>query len=246
MVKAREQSVAGAGSALVQPDAKQLLERAAEAAGLTLPQLIDLVRDSGALATPPDAPDGVTKPVTLGELGKRMWGEIQHLAKEDRPAWFAELLPPQQIAIIVTCKDRGYRPEVIAFDLGIPAARVREVVDQYADRIGAQVTQIRLSTIAGHVQLAAERAMQGLNEKEDWKGYFGVQKDVVKVLQSLGIVDQAIHRVEVTHKMEDTTQAEIEAMLEIERKKQRRLDEIAAAQGSQLDAVPKLEFENEP
>lgn len=245
MGKKRDQSVNAAGSALLRADARALLEKAMAATGLTMAQLVDLVHDSGAMATPPDSPDGVTRTVTLADLGTRMWAELQQEQKEDRSAWFAKLLPPQQVALVVAVADKGFRPEVIARDLGLPTARVREILDQYADRIGAQVTQVRLSTIAGHVQLAAERAMEGCAKADDWKGYFGIQKDMVKILQSLGIVDQAIHRVEVTHKIEDNTKAEIDAMLELERKRQRRMDEIAQAQGVQLDQVPQLEFENE-
>lgn len=241
----RRDQPATAASALVDPAARQKLEAAAEAAGLTLAQLVDLVHDSGAMSIPPDAPDGVTFTLTLGELGKRMWAELQQVLVPERAEWFSKLLEPQQIAMIVTLRDEGFRPEIISRELGIPSVRVREVHDQYADRIGAQVTQIRLSTIAGHVQLAAERAMEGLKAEGDWKGYFAVQRDVVKVLQSLGIVDQAIHRVEVTHKIEDNRQAEIDAILEIERKKQRRRIEIETATGAKLDEVPVLEFEKE-
>jgi hypothetical protein len=245
MGKAREQSVAGAGSALLHPDAKAKLEAAAEAAGLTLAQLVDLVHDSGAMATPPDAPDGVTMTLTLADVGQRMWGELQQVMHFERTDWFANLLPPQQVALVVAANDKGYRPEVIARDLGIQSARVREIIDQYADRVGAQVTQLRLSTIAGHVQLAAEKAMAGLQAAGDWKSYFSIEKEKVKILQSLGIVDQAIHRVDVTHRMEGSAQADIEAMVELERKKQRRLDEIARSNEQTLDAVPQLEFENE-
>lgn len=245
MGKDTARSVAGADSALLHPDAAKKLNRAAKAAGLTLAQLVDLVHDSGALATPPSSPDGITVPITLLDLGKRMWGELQKVMQEDRCDWFNQLLPAQQIALIVAVNNQGYRSEVIARDLGLMVTRVREVLDQYADRVGAQVTQVRLSTIAGHVQLAAERAMEGLQASGDWKGYFSIQKDVVKILQSLGIVDQAIHRVEVLHRVEDNKQAEIEAMIELERKRQRRLDEIDAAQSIQTDAVPQLEFEKE-
>jgi hypothetical protein len=245
MGKVREQSVAGAGSALLHPDAKEKLEAAAEAAGLTLAQLVDLVHDSGAMATPPDSPDGITTTLTLGDVGKRMWGELQQVQQFERTEWFANLLPPQQVALVIAVNDKGYRPEVIARDLGISATRVREIIDQYADRVGAQVTQLRLSTIAGHVQLAAEKAMEGLQAAGDWKGFFSIEKEKVKILQSLGIVDQAIHRVDVTHRMEGSAQADIEAMVELERKKQRRIDEIARSNNQQLDEVPQLEFENE-
>lgn len=245
MVRNRELSEDAAGSALVRPDAKVILERAAQAAGLTVAQLVDLVHDSGALTVPTDSPNGVNVVLTLKDLGKRMWGELQQVMQPDRVEWFQTLLPPQQIGLVVTLADQGYRSEIIARELGIAATRVREVIDQYADRVGAQVTQMRLTTIAGHVQIAAERAMEGLHQQGDWKGFFGVQKDVVKIFQGMGIIDQAIHRVEVTHKMEDNTQIEIKAMVDLEKKKQRRLDEIAQAQGQNLDAVPALELENE-
>jgi hypothetical protein len=231
-------------AAMLDPKAREKLELAAEAAGLTQAQLVDLVRDSGALSLPPDEEDGVTFPITLKELGYKLHNELQAIPGEDRGEWFKGLLEPQQVALVVACNDKRYRPEVIAKDLGLSAHEVRHLINLYADRVGAQVTQIRLSTIAGHVQLAAERAMEGLLEKGDFKGYFGIQKDVVGILQSLGIIDQAIHRVEVTHRMGDNERAEIEAMLEVERKKERRLEEIKRVEITVTDTLPdKLPFE---
>lgn len=240
-----KQAIRASSSVLMDANARQRLQVAAEAAGMSLEQLVDLVHDSGALALPPEEPDGITTQVTLKDLGQRMWGEMQVIGREDRTDWFRQLLEPQQIALVVNLCDQGFRPEVVARDLNIPATEVRRWLDAYADRIGAMVTQVRLTTIAGRVQLAAERAMEGLLEKKDFKGYFSIQKDVVGILQSLGIVDQAIHRVEVTHKIGDDAKAEIEAMLELERKQQRRLAEIRDADFELVDAVPQLDFEKE-
>ena len=245
MARRSTERVKGSDSALVDPEAGKKLEQAASAIGLSVRQLAVLVAASGALALPPAGSDGITFTLTLGELGKRMWGELQKVAAPERAAWFQELLEPQRIALVVTLLDQGYRPEVVSRELGVPAMQIREWQNGYADRIGAQVTQLRLSTIAGHVQLAAERAMAGLLEQGDYKGFFDVQQRFVKILQSLGIVDQAIHRVEVTHKHEDGTKAEIDAMIELEKKKQRRVQEIAMANGQQVDEVPTLEFEKE-
>jgi hypothetical protein len=233
-----------AGPALVDPEAAAKLQAAADAVGLTLAQLVDLVHDSGALSVPPDSPDGITTPLTLKDLGKRMWAELNLVLQPERAAWFEALLHPQQVALIVTLADQGFRPEIIGRELGVASTKVRSALDQYADRIGAQVTQIRLSTIAGHVQMAAERAMSGLQSQENWTGYFAVQEKVVKILQSLGIVDQAIHRVEVTHVV-DNTKSEIDAMLELERKQRKRQEEIEQARRVVVDAVPQLEFERE-
>lgn len=234
---------------MMDPDAKKRLQAAAEAAGLSLAELVDLVHDSGALSVDPEsASDGITSSVTLKDLGMRMWGELQKVATEERTAWFRELLEPQQVALVVTLSDQRFRPEVIGRELGLTSVRVREILNAYADRIGFQVTQIRLSTIAGHVQLAAERAMEGLLAKEDFKAYFAVQKEVVGLLQSLGIVDQAIQKLEVTHKTEETmneTQRNIEAMIDVERKRQIRIEEIARANQEDFGDVPELEFEKE-
>lgn len=245
VVKNQVVKLPGSDAALMDPGARQKLEAAAEAAGLSMAQLVDLVHDSGALATKPDEPDGITFVLTLKELGYRLWGELRAIPPGDRSEWFDGLLQAQQIAIIVACNDHGIRAEVIARDLGLSPLEVRRIVDGYADRIGAQVTQVRLTTIAGKVQMAAERAMEGLLAKEDYKGFFSIQEKVVAILQSLGIVDQAIHRVEVTHKLGDNTAAEIDAMLEIERKRRVRVEEIKQAEAVVHDTVPQLDFERQ-
>lgn len=246
MPRNRVEKVPGPDSALVHPDARERLERAAEAAGLTLAQLADLMVDSGALSVPPaKTPDGLVATMTVRDLGHRLFQEIQAVSRDERADWFEKLLDAQRVALVVALHDRGFRPEVISRELGRPSQEIRAWIDSYADRVGMQVTQLRLSTIAGHVMLAAEKAMQGLEAENDWKGYFSIQEKLVKILQSLGIVDQAIHRVEVTHRHEDNRQAEIEQILEIERKKQKRLLEIQMADQQEFDQVPKLEFETE-
>lgn len=239
------EKVIASDSLLVDPEAFAKLQRAAESIGVAVNQLVDLVIDSGAAGVPSNAPDGITVTLTLRELGQRMWGELQKVAAPERSEWFQALLEPQKVALVVVLLDRGYRPEVVARELGISSATVRDWQFDYASRIGAQVTQLRLATIAGTVQLAAERAMEGLLKKEQYTAYFSVAERYVKILQSLGIVDQAIHRVEVTHKQGDSTQTEIQKMIEIEKKQQQRLLEIQKSQEQQFDQVPQLTIEQE-
>lgn len=235
----------GAASALLDPAAKEKLQRAAESVGLSVEQLIDLAYHSGAVDPELSLPSGK---VTVDELGKRMWGELQKVSKPARTEWFGNLEEAQRTALIITLSDRGYRPEVISLELGVPSIKVREIANAYSDKIGFQVTQMRLSTIAGNLQLAAERAMEGLLGKEDYKGYFDVQKKMIELLQSMGIVDQAIQRIEVTQRTEQSqtqVQEDINAMIDIERKKQARLLELERAGRVQIDEVPELEFEKE-
>jgi len=233
---------------LFDPEAKEKLQRAADSIGLSLQQLVDLVVDSGAMTVPPSKDkDGFTSALTMRDLGKRMWTELQVTMRPQRSAWFATLLRQQQVALVVTLREQGYRGEVIAQELGIPPLEVSTIYNEHADNIGAQVANIRLNTLAGHVQLAAERAQQGLMEQGEWASYFRVTKDLVAILQSLGIVDSAVRRVEVTHNVNfgEQQKAEIDAMLDLERKQQKRIEELKRADFTMIDEVPALKLEGE-
>ena len=225
----RELAVRGNGTALVDAEASRRLQVAASSAGLTLEQLVDLVADSGLLALPPGG-DGITSRLTLGDLGQRMHAELLRVPQLERPAWFQKLAPVQQRAMVVAARGAGYSSEAIAKELEVSTLSVQQAYNHYADEIGSNVTMMRLNTIAGQVTLQAERAQQGLAEDGDWKSYWQTAKDMVKVLQSLGIVDQAIHRVEVTHKFDGQKQQELGALLDLERKKRVREEEIKRVQ----------------
>lgn len=233
---------------LFDPEAKDKLQRAADSIGLSLQQLVDLVADSGALTIPPSKDkDGFTSTLTMRDLGKRMWTELQVKLRPERSEWFATLLRQQQVALVVTLREEGYRSEVIAGELGMSPLEVTRIYNEHADNIGAQVANIRLNTLAGHVQIAAERAQQGLMEQGEWAAYFRVSKDLVAILQSLGIVDSAVRRVEVTHNVNfgEQQKAEVDAMVQLELKKQKRLEEIKQADFSLVDEVPALKLEGE-
>jgi hypothetical protein len=233
---------------LFDPKAKEKLQRAADSIGLSLQQLIDLVADSGAMTVPPaQDKDGFTPSLTMRDLGKRMWTELQGTLRPQRSEWFATLLRQQQVALVVTLREQGYRSEVVGQELGLPPLEVARIYNEHADNIGAQVANIRLNTLAGHVQLAAERAQEGLMKQEEWKAYFAVTKDLVAILQSLGIVDSAVRRVEVTHNVNfgEQQKAEVDAMVQLELKKQKRIEELKVADFSLIDEVPALRLEGE-
>lgn len=230
----------GPSTALVDPSARATLQKAADAAGLSLEQLIELAVDSAALTGAGDRARGrsVLGSLTVRDIGQRMHAELIAHPISDRAAWFKGLLEPQQAALIVALRDKGYRTEVITNELGVARSSVETIWNRYADLVGATVVSIRLNTIAGHLQLAAERAQEGLAEKGDWKGYFAVAKDMVALLQTLGIVDSAVRRVEVTHKFDEQKRAEIDAMVELERKKEARQIELKEAEFQVLDNLP--------
>lgn len=209
---------------IADPGVRERLEKAAAAAGLSVEQLADLVFESGVVPTP--SSDGATVRYTLLDLGKRLWSTVQATPRSERAAWFEQLVPTQRTALIVALREQGYRSEVIARDFGISTMDVARTWNAYASELGSQVVGIRLDTIAGQVQLAAERAQQMAMEAGDHRGYWAVEKDRVAVLQSIGIVDQAIRRVEVKHKIDDEQRAEIERIAELRKKQDRRKVEI--------------------
>jgi hypothetical protein len=224
--------------ALANPAAAAQLERAAAAAGLSIQELADLVFEAGVV--PPPTKDGLTARYTLAELGKRLWGAMQTVPKNERGAWFAELAPIQRTSVIVVLRDQGFRTEVIARDLELDPADVMRTWNAYASQLGAQVIGIRLDTIAGQLQLASEKAQQMAAEQGDHRSYWNIEKQKVEMLQSIGIVERAIHRTEVTHKIDDQQMAEIEALAALRNKQNKRRIEIAevVAIEAKGDAIP--------
>jgi len=227
----------GSESELLDHEARATLEAAAEAVDLSLEELVDLVADSGLLALPPS--DELTAMVTLRDLGLKLWNSSQLIKRDQRASWFAELLPVQQTAVVCTLRDRGFSSSAIANDFGLDPNEVTKTWHRHADELGAHVVGIRQNTLVGTMQLAAERAMQGAAEKDDWATYWRIQKDLIGTLQSLGIADRAAAKVEVSHKFDEQRQAEMEKLLELERKRLLRGEEIKRIEVEvKTDALP--------
>lgn len=241
MVRERDaKPKADTASALVDPAVGKRLALAAEAAGLaSVEELASLVVDSGAIALPPDG-DGVTERYTLEDLGVQMRTQLSAVMPEDRPEWFDGLVETQRFALVSVLRARGYSSTSISNDFGIDPISVNKIYARYGDELGAQVVNVRLNTLVGQMQLAAERAGEGAMQKEDWGTYWRVQKEIIALLQSLGIVKKAIQKVEVAHTFDDQKSAELEALLELERKQQARRAEIKDAEFTVTDAVPAL------
>ena len=217
-------------------DAMIRIKRAANAAGMTPEELGDLLVDSGITALPPS--DGITRRYTMEDAGLRLWSEMQGVRPSRRAEWFASLTPVGQTAVIVTLRDRGFSTHAIACDFKLDPMQVNRTFNKHADDLGAQVVGLRLSTIAGQMQLVAEKAIEMESEKGNGRAMWSIEKDRVAVLQSLGIVDTAVHRSEVTHKLDDAQKAEIQSLVELEQKKLTRREEIKQIEAEVFDAPP--------
>lgn len=216
--------------------ALEVLSLAAKAVGLTTEALVDLVVDSGAMALPP--PDGMTEQLTLTELGAHLRKELSQQPRDLRPAWFLKLSKVQRGAVVVALRTHGASTHAIAMEFDIPAVEVIEVYNAHVDKVGQNVTNVRLTMIVGQMQIVAERAQQGAMEKKDWSSYWRIQKDLVSQLQSLGIVDKAIHRVEVMHTLGDREKENIEKLATLRAKQIARREEIKLVTAGVTDAVP--------
>jgi hypothetical protein len=201
-------------------------------------ELADLVFEAGVV--PPKAPDGVVERYTLQQLGQRLWGAMQTVPKSERGTWFSTLAPIQKTSVVVVLRDQGFRTEVIARDLQIDPADVMRTWNAYASQLGSQVIGIRLDTIAGQLQLASEKAQEMAVQSGDHGAYWRIEKEKVEILQSIGVVERAIHRTEVTHKIDDEQKAEIEALIALRNKQSLRKIEIAqlTTDAEKGDAVP--------
>jgi len=99
---------------------------------------------------------------------------------------------------------------------------------------------LRLNSIVGMMEMDLETAQIGLKADGDYKAFWQVRKDQIKLLQDLGIIERAAQRIEVNHTFEEQKQAEIQAILELERKQLTRKEEIKAAEFTIQDAIPQI------
>jgi len=226
-------------------DAYQRAVLAAKAVGLSVEELADLLVDGGIAALPPA--DGITSTYTLEDLGLRLWGEMQRRSPSRRAEWFHNLAPTQRTAMVVVLRDRGFASSTIAREFRIPEREVVQVYNQHADDLGAQVVGLRLNTIAGQMHSVYERAIEMEARNSNGRAMWAIEKERIGVLQSLGIVDSAVHRSEVTHKFDDVARSEIEALAALRNKQRIRAEEIKQIEAEVVEpeAVGELDFERE-
>lgn len=224
---------------IADPEAMSKIAVAAEAAGLTVEELCTLVVDSGALALASSDSESEGA-YTFDDLGRRMWAMMNSVRVSRRPEWFQALAESQQNALIVHWRNHGFSSELIAHHLELDETKVRNVYHEHADNIGSQVIGVRLSTIAGNMQLLSEEVIQRAADNGDYKTMWRVEKERVKLLQDLGIVDKAIHKVEVSHKIDGRTEEEIRKLVDLEQKRRARIGELKDAEFEVLDPVPDM------
>ena len=229
-------------SLLVDGDAKAKLSAAAEAIGCSVSQLVDLAHDAS-----PSVPieDGITDSMSLEDLGRRLWTLSTAQPKSERAKWFKGLAETQKTALLTVLRQRGYATAVIAHEFDVDPIKVVEAYNRFADNLGARVTNVRMNTIAGQMQLSMEKAMQISSEKGDAATFWRIQKEAIMLMQSMGIVDRAAQKVEVENTVSighGEKEEEIRRVLELARRGEQRKLEIEKSESEDVE-TEKLEEE---
>ena len=220
------------------PELMAKLRIAAAAIFCDVETLCDMVVDGGL--KPPR--ERATQSYTLEDLGKRLWSELQMYARPKRVEWYQKLSEIQQRALIVVLRDHGHSSMAIADEFQIKLERVNKIWNAFCDDLGSQVVGMRLDTIVGQLTLNAERAKHWAAEMKDYSSFWRISSSYVEALQSLGVVDRAIQRVDHRHSVSTDNMREIEELVQLERKKERRFEEIKLADAAVLssDKLPQL------
>ncbi len=224
------------------PSARAVAKNAAEAVGMELDEFLELISDAGLLALPPKANVPLSQSYSLGDLGKRLWGSMQEVSPQDRPAWFAALGPRQQGAMVVVLKTEGFASDVIAREFSVTLSDVMRLWNEYCDDIGSQVVGMRLSSIAGQLQIHADLAQSIAIGNRDASLIWRISKEYTEALQGLGIVDRAIQRVEHTHAhthtFEERRKEEIDALVSLEMKKKQFAEDSKVIDAEFFESPP--------
>lgn len=221
------------------------LRRAAEAAGVkTVEELADLVVDSGVAARPPADP--FTDRFTLEDLGARLWRVATQTPRTRRQQWFRELAPAQRIAVVTVLRQRGYAALVISNELGISETDVESIYAENTTRLGAQVLGVRLDTLVGRMVQVAQAAQQMATEKGDSSAVWRIEKELVAMMQDLGVVDRATRKVEVVDRAEEAKAHALDRLVKIAEMRAVRQAELRQIQDTHVEDLPEeieAEFE---
>lgn len=226
--------------AAADPDAKAKLAAGAAAAGTDVQGLLDMAADSGIAAPPPT--DGLTEVMTFEELGADLAASVP-TDDAARALFFRGLTPSQQDALLarLACVERKH-PAALAVAFNVPTGRLTRAIRRASERRGVVAIGARLSTVVGGLVDAAERAMEELALEGSWRAYFDVRLKLTAKLQDLGIVFRAPteHHHDVSHTMDEATRDEVTKLVELERKQQRRTEEIKLASAQIVDSLPEV------
>lgn len=219
------------------------VQAAVEASGLTAAELLQALT---AEVDPREAAEqnAVTEDVTLAEMGFSLHQQLSRRDDDEQAEFFRGLTKQQQGALVGHLTNEGFAPSSIALSFGVPEVRVRELWEEFADKLGQRITGIRLQTLVGKMTASAEKLYEQAVKDRKLNLAWKIQTDTVKILQDLGVVDRAAYRTEVTHKLElsEDDEREMDELLELRRRRKEAIERVKRidAEVSEGDELPEL------
>lgn len=198
------------------------LQKAAEAAGfIDVAEMVLALHEGGHLAELPDQRLLTVEERTLAEVGNSLAITIRATPQEQQAKLYGKLSQVQQGALICNLWREGFSPANIALNLGVSENHVRQLWHEYADQIGSKVSGIRLNTLVGEMTSRMEENYQGLLQDGKRKQAWDVYSEWIEKMQDLGLVERAVYKQEVTHKLhlDQEGQMELENILSIRAKR---------------------------
>lgn len=204
------------------------LLRAAEHAGFRSPaEFCEAVVKSGLLAKEAPNAERFLDRRSLEEVGKFLCQRME--VQTNQGAWFKKLSRDQKGALVCSLMQKGHAPPAIARALNCSETDVRETWAAYSDELGKTVTGIRASTVIGDLTARRDELYQRAIDAGNYSLAWRIQKDYTASLQDFGIIEKAVIRQEITHKLDldEVAEEELEALVDVRQKRRTARLEIA-------------------
>lgn len=159
------------------------------------------------------------------------------------PVTFSRLTPDEQRALLGHVRDQeGVAPIALAIRFGVNLSAIRALLAYTDEQLGLQTLRTTHFAHVGRLVAAAETATDQLAKEGKWLAYWKVHRELHQDLQRLGVIREVPRALQVQHEhaLRTDQAAEIDRLLELERKRDARLEEIQRAKVELLDPLPAL------
>jgi len=181
-----------------------------------------------------------------GAQGLRVWQWLSGREFARWPSLVAELEVEQKVSLCLHLLCKGHAAVIVANKLGLMPNFVKDLWRDYTARVGEDVMGITLPSLVGRIDSRAESLVEMAVEDGRPDRAWKIEKERVELLQDLGVVERAAKRYEVAHQhtlkagdaADAETQAEVERIVDLERKRRESGERVKRINARVMDHVP--------
>lgn len=181
-----------------------------------------------------------------GAHGLRVWQWLSMREFKLWPSLVIELQPEQRASLVLHLLCKGHAAVTIANKLGLMPNLVKDIWRDYTAKVGDDVMGITLPSLVGRIDSRAEALVEMAVEEGRPDRAWKIEKERVQLLQDLGVVERASKRYEVAHQhtlragdaADAETQAEVDRILDLERKRRESGERVKRIDARIMDHVP--------